>query len=173
MTLDMFIRPLDRQTVEEIATEFPVFENVSGIKFQPQGTVRAGSFSALINDANATMCHLQYGFCVILAPGVEIPPTKLTPPREYLVQLLEVANDTNVISIWECDSASGFANEIARYAFGKFNTSGLPTNSCTFLIFIPRQENKRENIIGVAIKKTGREIRVEFKRDGKVMPKLN
>ena len=172
MALDMFIRPLDRQTVEEIATEFSAFENVAGIKFQTINGINTGSFSALVNDANATLCHVQYGFCVVVAPGVQMPPVALTPPREYLIQLVEVTLDIDIISIRECNSSTGFANEISRFAFDKMNTAGTRT-SCTFPILIPRLENKRENLIGVAIMKIGREIKIEFKRDGKVMPALN
>lgn len=172
MSLDMFIRPLDHQTVTEIATEFPAFEQVDGIKFYPANAINYGCFSARINDAHATLCHLQYGWCVVVAPGVILPPTKLTPAREYLVNLVEVDLETDVISVWECNSSTGIASEIARFAFDKRNTSGTKS-SCTFPILIPRLENNRKNIIGVAIMKIGREIKIEFKRDGKNMPALN
>ncbi len=172
MSLDMFIRPLDRKTVEEIAKEFPVFKQTSDIKFENLNGVNYGCFSALINDANATMCYLTYGWCVIVAPGVILPPTELTPPREYLVNLVEIDLETDIISIWECNSGTGMAKEIARYAFDKWNTSGVKS-SCTFPILIPRLENNRKNLIGFAIMKTGREIKIEFKRDGKIIPKLN
>ena len=172
MSLDMFIRPLDRDTVEEIATKFPLFEQVDGIKFQSVNGVGYGCFSALINDANATMCYLQYGWCVVVAPGTILPPVELTPPREYLINLIEVDLETDFISVWECNSGNGMANEIARYAFDKWNTSGTKSG-CTFPVLVPRLENSRRNIIGVALMKTGREIKVEFKRDGKIMPALN
>lgn len=172
MALDMFIRPLDYETVEEIAKEFHAFKNVSNILFQPINGVTAGSFSAQISDANATVCQLLYGFCVIVAPGAIMPPVELTPPREYLVQLIEVTLDIDIISIWECNSGTGFSSEIARYAFDKFNTAGTRT-SCIFPVFIPRLENKRDNLIGVALVKNGREIKLEFKRDARTMPKLN
>jgi len=168
----MFIRPLDHNTVKEIATEFPAFEQVDGIKFHSVNGINYGCFSALINDAHATLCYLKYGWCVVVAPGVALPPTKLTPPREYLVNLVEVDLETDVISIWECNSNTGMAGEITRFAFDKWNTSGTKS-SCTFLVLIPRLENNRKNIIGVAIMKIGREIKIEFKRDGKSMPALN
>ncbi len=172
MSLDMFIRSLDRQTVHEIANEFPAFKHVDNIKFQPMNGINYGCFSAFINDANATLCHLQYGWCVIVAPGVTLPPTRLTTPREYLVNLIEIDLDTDIISIWECKSGTGMANEIARFTFDKWNTSGTKSN-CTFPVLIPRLENDRKNIIGVAVMKIGREIKVEFKRDGKAFPALN
>lgn len=168
----MFIRPLDRRTVEEIANEFAAFKNIGDIKFEAKDAVKLGCFSAQVNDANATLCVLQYGFCVVVAPGVTLPPTKLTPDREYLVNLIEVTLDIDIISVWEADSSTGLAYEIARYAFDKINTTGTRT-SCTFPILIPRINNDRKNIIGVGIRKVGTEIKFEFKRDGRNAPVLN
>ncbi|MCF7831414.1 MAG: hypothetical protein K9M36_00825 [Candidatus Pacebacteria bacterium] len=168
MNQDMFVLPLSQETVEVIALKFPAFKNVSDIAFGLQNNIKMGRFNATISDMDAIMC-CRANFCVIAGP--ELKPLSYSKyNREYTVNLFETTVDIHSVSIWECNSAGGFATQVARYEIKK-DVNTLPSG--TFPLLLPRLHNDRNNIMGIIPYKMGNELRIEFKRDGKIMPVLN
>ena len=169
---DMFIRPLDVETVTEIANSFKAFRNTDGIKFERNEKIALGSFSAQIVDAEAFGAMLLYPhFCLVQENGKKIFPNSYIT-REYLVCVIEVKLGIEAIDVLECDSSTGLAHNIATFAFDKVNTNGSATDS-SFIVLVPRKNDERRNKIGIALTRNGTRLRFEFKRDGKTMPVLN
>lgn len=174
MGKDMFVRPLDFETVKEIATDFKIFENVGNITFHrlPKGGGAMGCFSAKVSDDNAFASMLLYSnFCVIQEPGVQLSLVS-KKSREYIVCVVGAPFDAETISIHECNSATGMATHLSSFVLTHKDAFTTFTD-CNFLIFVPRKDNNRKNIIGTALTRIGNHLRFEFKRDGKSMPILN